>query len=148
MLTTRILVNGIDGQAEAYGVSSGFEGVPSGHVVMVRGVCYLRASDLIPKEIGVYIDGRGQNPSSGLVSDVLLEKRWGVVDNDWNNNVGADLVPINPIMVIPGASLTVYMYKESVGSVKMVAVLSYEYEKVTDEVVVGARRRGGAVEVF
>jgi hypothetical protein len=137
MLTTRILVNGFDGQTEGYGVSSGFGSIPSGHVVMV-----------LPREIGVYIDGRGQNPSSGLVSDVLLEKRWGVVDDVWNNHVGADLVPLNPVLVIPGASLTVYMYKEAVGEVRMVAVLAYEYEKVTDEVVVSVRRRGGAAEVF
>lgn len=148
MLTKRILVNGVDGQIEGYGVSSGFDDVPSGHVAIVRGVSYLRASDLVPQEIGVYIDGRGQDPSSGLFSDVMLEKRWGVVDNNWNNNVGADLVPLNPIMVIPGASLTVYLYKESVGSVKMIAILSYEYEKVSGEVVIGVRRKGGAAEVF
>jgi hypothetical protein len=148
MLTTRILVNGFDGQTEGYGVSSGFGSIPSGHVVMVRGVGYLSASSRLPREIGVYIDGRGQNPSSGLVSDVLLEKRWGVVDDVWNNHVGADLVPLNPVLVIPGASLTVYMYKEAVGEVRMVAVLAYEYEKVTDEVVVSVRRRGGAAEVF
>jgi len=148
MLTKRILVNAVDGQTEGFGVSNGFDDVPSGHVALIRGVSYKRASSMIPEEIGVYLDGRGQNPSAGLISDVMHEKRWGVADSNWNNNIGAVLVPLNPVMVVPGASLTVYMYKESVGAVKMVAILSYEYEKVSDAVVVSIRRRGGAVEVF
>jgi hypothetical protein len=148
MLTANIFIGVLDGSIEGYALSMPFDNVPKGSVVQVLNIrCNRLPGSTIPLECGIYEDGRGDNPSVGLASDTNMLKRWGVIDLEFSSVMGMVLTPLNPLLVLPGAMLTAYLYKVSSGDCSIVLTVGYEYVKVSDETQIGLRRVGGVVEL-
>jgi hypothetical protein len=149
MLTIALRVDVDDGATVGFAVSPPFVNVPNGMVVRLLNIRHqVDVFNVEPLEAGIYIDGRGLKPAPTLNDDPLTSKRWGQVEGIWGKGWRGVFTPLNPLIIMPGATLTGYLLKNAAGDASVVMVCGYDYIKVTDEVIVGLRRKGGVVESF